>query len=215
MKSPWIGLLLLAGSVSAVPLELGYSEFYSQMKTFAKGEFGMARLGFYLTEPQSGRRCLIRSASVETLDRHEPATVTADGELRLLFDPDLNLDKAKVVLDMIGEGSGCNMSVQVMADLPSGEVTVGDLDAARQDMQRLLDKMAGMIGKHFLPPMRGVHLEMAQPDGRVALIAKQGERQLVWQKGRLAIDDETLKGSTQDRLAFDTPPLRVTPWLGQ
>ncbi|MBZ6073532.1 DUF2987 domain-containing protein [Aeromonas schubertii] len=213
MKAPWMGLLLLAGSVGAVPLELGYSEFYSQMKTFAKGEFGLARLGFYLTESQSGQRCLIRSASVETLDRHEPATVTPDGELRLPFDPDLNLDKAKVVLEMEKEGQDCSMSVQVMADLPPGVVTLGTLETARLDMQRLLDKMAGMIGKHFLPPMRGVHLEMAEPRGQVALDGKEGERLLLWQQGRLAIDDETLKG--EGHLAFATPPIRVTPWLGQ
>ncbi|MGL5289987.1 MAG: DUF2987 domain-containing protein, partial [Aeromonas sp.] len=43
-------VLAQAGTV----LDLEYSAFYSQMKTFAKGEFGHARLGFYLSDPLNG-----------------------------------------------------------------------------------------------------------------------------------------------------------------
>lgn len=56
-------LLLLPTLGLAQPsLNMQYSTFYSQMKTFAKGEFGHARLGFYLTNQQNGQRCLLTSA---------------------------------------------------------------------------------------------------------------------------------------------------------
>ena len=56
-------LLLVPMLGQAEPsLELDYGTFYSQMKTFAKGQFGHARLGFYLASQQNGRRCGLTSA---------------------------------------------------------------------------------------------------------------------------------------------------------
>ena len=56
VRKSLLATLLLPGLALAEPvLDLQYSTFYSQMKTFAKGEFGHARLGFYLTDPQNGR----------------------------------------------------------------------------------------------------------------------------------------------------------------
>ena len=73
-------LLLVPMLGQAEPsLELDYGTFYSQMKTFAKGEFGHARLGFYLASQQNGRRCGLTSARVSTPDRDVPAEVTVDG----------------------------------------------------------------------------------------------------------------------------------------
>ena len=68
-------LLLMPMLGQAEPsLELDYGTFYSQMKTFAKGEFGHARLGFYLASQQNGRR--------DDLTR-TPAASPAAGQPRL------------------------------------------------------------------------------------------------------------------------------------
>lgn len=113
-------LLLVPMLGQAEPsLELDYGTFYSQMKTFAKGEFGHARLGFYLASQQNGRRCGLTSARVSTPDRDVPAEVTVDGELRLPYDEDLNLDKAIVVVGLTEAYAACDLSVQVMADAPA------------------------------------------------------------------------------------------------
>lgn len=143
-------LLLVPMLGQAEPsLELDYGTFYSQMKTFAKGEFGHARLGFYLASQQNGRRCGLTSARVSTPDRDVPAEVTVDGELRLPYDDDLNLDKAIVVVGLTEAHAACDLSVQVMADAPATpEVPLAELVSRQQQMQRLLDKMAGMeIGR--------------------------------------------------------------------
>lgn len=70
VRQSLLATLLLPGLALAEPvLDLQYSTFYSQMKTFAKGEFGHARLGFYLTDPQNGQRCGITFAGLQPTAR--------------------------------------------------------------------------------------------------------------------------------------------------
>lgn len=200
------------------PLELQYATFYSQMKTAAKGDFGDAQLGFYLTDPQDGQRCTLRSARVSTPEREVPAEVTVDGELRLPYDDDLNLDKASVWVSLGEPHERCDLSVQVMADAPvatDGARRVSDLQARQQQMQALLDKLAGMIGKHFLPKMEGVRISMVSQSGTAYLI--DGARQLAisWEDGQLLLSQAQLADFAKGKLQLDGEVLRLTPWLHQ
>lgn len=207
-------LLLPAVAMAAPTLDLQYSTFYSQMKTFAKGEFGHARLGFYLTVPQNGQLCGLVSALVSTQDKQVAAEVTVDSELRLPFDDDLNLDKALVQVTLKEPHATCDMAVQVMADAPSGpELPLAELAARQQQMQSLLDKMAGMVGKHFLPKMEGVRIALVEPSGTAYL--KDGDRQeaLPWQHGQLLLSNEQLTGFAAGQLIVQGEVLRLTPWL--
>lgn len=207
-------LLLPAVAMAAPTLDLQYSTFYSQMKTFAKGEFGHARLGFYLTDPQNGQLCGLVSARVSNQDKQVPAEVTVDSELRLPFDDDLNLDKALVQVTLKEPHATCDMAVQVMADAPNGpELPLAELAARQQQMQSLLDKMAGMVGKHFLPKMEGVRIALVEPSGTAYL--KDGDRQeaLPWQHGQLLLSNEQLTGFAAGQLIVQGEVLRLTPWL--
>lgn len=207
-------LLLPAVAMAAPTLDLQYSTFYSQMKTFAKGEFGHARLGFYLTDPQNGQLCGLVSARVSNQDKQVPAEVTVDSELRLPFDDDLNLDKALVQVTLKEPHATCDMAVQVMADAPNGpELPLAELAARQQQMQSLLDKMAGMVGKHFLPKMEGVRIALVEPSGTAYL--KDGDRQeaLPWQHGQLLLSNDQLTGFAAGQLMVQGEVLRLTPWL--
>ena len=207
-------LLLPAMAMAAPTLDLQYSTFYSQMKTFAKGEFGHARLGFYLTDPQNGQLCGLVSARVSNQDKQVPADVTVDSELRLPFDDDLNLDKALVQVTLKEPHATCDMAVQVMADAPNGpELPLAELAARQQQMQSLLDKMAGMVGKHFLPKMEGVRIALVEPSGTAYL--KDGDRQeaLPWQHGQLLLSNDQLTGFAAGQLIVQGEVLRLTPWL--
>lgn len=207
-------LLLPVVAMAAPTLDLQYSTFYSQMKTFAKGEFGHARLGFYLTDPQNGQLCGLVSARVSNQDKQVPAEVTVDSELRLPFDDDLNLDKALVQVTLKEPHATCDMAVQVMADAPNGpELPLAELAARQQQMQSLLDKMAGMVGKHFLPKMEGVRIALVEPSGTAYL--KDGDRQeaLPWQHGQLLLSNEQLTGFAAGQLIVQGEVLRLTPWL--
>jgi hypothetical protein len=207
--------LLLPGLAQAEPvLDLQYSTFYSQMKTFAKGEFGHARLGFYLTDPQNGQRCGLTFARVATDSKEVAGEVTVDSELRLPFDEDLNLDKGIVTVGLKEEHATCDMTVQVMADAPKGpELPLAELAARQQQMQSLLDKMAGMVGKHFLPKMEGVRITLVQQSGTAYLIDGARQEALPWQEGHLLLSNEQLAAFAAGQLRLQADVLRLTPWL--
>lgn len=208
--------LLLAPMLgqAAPSLELAYGTFYSQMKTFAKGEFGHARLGFYLTSQQNDQRCLLTSARVSTPDRDVPAEVTVDSELRLPYDDDLNLDKATVVVGLSEPHVACDMSVQVMADAPATpEMPLAEITLRQQQMQQLLDKMAGMVGKYFLPKMEGVRLSLVAPSGTAYLVEGARQEAVSWQEGQLLLSNAQLAAFAGGKLQLQGEVLRLTPWL--
>lgn len=207
-------LLLPVVAMAAPTLDLQYSTFYSQMKTFAKGEFGHARLGFYLTDPQNGQLCGLVSAQVSTQDKQVAAEVTVDSELRLPFDNDLNLDKGTVVVTLKEPHKSCDLAVQVMADVPVGPaLPLAELAARQQQMQLLLEKMAGMVGKHFLPKMEGVRIALVEPSGTAYLNDGTRQEALPWQHGQLLLSNEQLTGFAAGQLIVQGEVLRLTPWL--
>ncbi|MFM5344367.1 DUF2987 domain-containing protein [Aeromonas veronii] len=215
LRQSLLATLLLPGLALAEPvLDLQYSTFYSQMKTFAKGEFGHARLGFYLTDPQNGQRCGLTFARVATDSKEVAGEVTVDSELRLPFNEDLNLDKGIVTVGLKEEHATCDMTVQVMADAPNGpELPVAELAARQQQMQSLLDKMAGMVGKHFLPKMEGVRITLVQQSGTAYLIDGARQEALPWQEGHLLLSNEQLAVFATGQLRLQGDVLRLTPWL--
>lgn len=215
LRRALLASLLLPGLAVAAPtLDLQYSTFYSQMKSVAKGDFGHARLGFYLTDPQNGRRCTLTSARVSTPDRDVAAEVTVDSELRLPFDGDLNLDKASVVVELQEPHASCDMAVQVMADAPAGsQFPVAEIATRQQQMQQLLDKMAGMVGKYFLPSMEGVHIALVEPSGTAYLIEGARQEALPWQDGQLQLSKTQLADFAGGTLRLQGEVLRLTPWL--
>lgn len=215
VRQSLLATLLLPGLALAEPvLDLQYSTFYSQMKTFAKGEFGHARLGFYLTDPQNGQRCGLTFARVATDSKEVAGEVTIDSELRLPFDEDLNLDKGIVTVGLKEEHATCDMTVQVMADAPNGpELPLAELAARQQQMQSLLDKMAGMVGKHFLPKMEGVRITLVQQSGTAYLIDDARQESLPWQEGHLLLSNEQLAAFATGQLLLQGDVLRLTPWL--
>ncbi|MFM5392945.1 DUF2987 domain-containing protein [Aeromonas veronii] len=215
LRQSLLATLLLPGLALAEPvLDLQYSTFYSQMKTFAKGEFGHARLGFYLTDPQNGQRCDLTFARVATDSKEVAGEVTVDSELRLPFDEDLNLDKGIVTVGLKEEHATCDMTVQVMADAPNGpELPLAELAARQLQMQSLLDKMAGMVGKHFLPKMEGVRITLVQQSGTAYLIDGARQEALPWQEGHLLLSNEQLAAFAAGQLRLQADVLRLTPWL--
>ncbi|OEC44227.1 DUF2987 domain-containing protein [Aeromonas sp. DNP9] len=215
VRQSLLATLLLPGLALAEPVrDLQYSTFYSQMKTFAKGEFGHARLGFYLTDPQNGQRCGLTFARVATDSKEVAGEVTVDSELRLPFDEDLNLDKGIVTVGLKEEHATCDMTVQVMADAPNGpELPLAELAARQQQMQSLLDKMAGMVGKHFLPKMEGVRITLVQQSGTAYLIDGARQEALPWEEGHLLLSNEQLAAFAAGQLCLQGDVLRLTPWL--
>ncbi|MGN5111448.1 DUF2987 domain-containing protein [Aeromonas jandaei] len=208
-------LLLPTLAMAGQPvLELQYGAFYSQMKTFTKGEFGHARLGFYLTDPQNGKRCALDSARVSTQDKDVKGEVTIDSELRLPFDEDLNLDKAVVAVTLKEPHETCDMTVQVMADAPAvPDMPLAELAKRQKQMQQLLDKMAGMVGKYFLPKMEGIRIALVEPQGTAYLVDGARQEPVTWQHGQLLLSNAQLSAFAAGTLRLQGEVLRLTPWL--
>ncbi|MNT35333.1 hypothetical protein D3C72_1713580 [compost metagenome] len=143
--------------------------------------------------------------------------MTIDSELRLPYDDDLNLDKATVVVELTEPHAACDMSVQVMADAPPASdgpaFRVSEVVARQQEMQSLLDKLAGMVGKHFLPDMAGVRVTLVQPSGTAYLIDGARQQPLPWQDGQLLLRNEQLADFAAGKLQLEGDILRLTPWL--
>ncbi|MCS3459157.1 DUF2987 domain-containing protein [Aeromonas sp. BIGb0445] len=211
-----MGGALLPAPLLAQSLVLDYGTFYGHMKTERKADFGLARLGFYLRDSETGQPCLAQSVRIHSDNRDRPAEVAADGGLTLPFDEQVYLDKGKVLLEMDAPHERCDLSVQVMASLKpdsEGRVALSEIAAAQRDMQALLDKMAGMVGKHFLPEVAGVRVSLAPVSGTAYL--DKGSEQLVlpWKEGSLLLGNAQLSAFEGGTLQPNGELIRLTPWL--
>ena len=80
-------------------------------------------------------------------------------------------------------------------------------------MQQLLDKMAGMVGKYFLPKMEGVRLSLVAPSGTAYLVEGARQEVVSWQEGQLLLSNAQLAAFAGGKLQLQGEVLRLTPWL--
>ncbi|MGO4998999.1 DUF2987 domain-containing protein [Oceanisphaera sp. W20_SRM_FM3] len=192
-----LSVTLTAPMVQAQTLELDYSGFYKYMAKVKKAKVDNAELGFYLSQHDGKGLCTIESGVVRVDDEvRGQVTVLPHGQFTLPEDKELDLDKAKVVLEVLEE-SQCNISIQIQSNLAAGDIKMSELRLVEDDMYRLLQKMAGWPGKYFVPELEGIKLNPAAPNGSV-----QGQAQLKLSQAELA-EDKTL----------NLPALRITPWF--
>ncbi|OXY82516.1 DUF2987 domain-containing protein [Oceanimonas doudoroffii] len=199
MKSVLFGaaLALLAVPAHADALNLGYSGFYKHLDTVADAEVEHATLGFYLSRNDGEGWCTIHHGSVEVVGQPRgEVTVLPHGEFVLPFDKQLDLDKAVVRLD-VDQPERCEISIQIQTLLPAGEVQAAQLRAIRDEMQALLQEMAGWPGRYFVPSIKGVQLQPLSG------------QELIQGLNKLSLDDAALTGNGN----WQIPATRVTPWL--
>ncbi|WP_319784208.1 DUF2987 domain-containing protein [Oceanisphaera sp. IT1-181] len=196
----WCAVLTLTfGSpmLQAQTLELDYSGFYKYLAKVKKAKVEQAELGFYLSRADGQGLCTIESGVIRVDDEvRGQVTVLPHGQFTLTEDKELDLDKAKVVLEVVEE-TQCNISIQIQSNLTAGNRDLSELRAIEDDMYRLLQKMAGWPGKYFVPELQGLTLNPAVPGGHVA-----GKVQLKLSQAQL-----TETGS------LSLPAVRITPWF--
>ena len=123
-------------------------------------------------------------------------TVLPHGQFTLTQDKELDLDKARVVLDMT-DTTQCNISIQIQANLAAGDRNLSELREVEEDMYRLLQKMAGWPGKYFVPELHGLQLNPAEPTQLI-----EGKQQLKLTQAALAAEG-----------SVNLPAVRITPWF--
>lgn len=199
MKTPvmMVVLALVATGAQAESLTLGYSGFYKHMETVVKARVEQATLGFYLSRQDGQGLCHIESGTVMVAtDLRGRVDVLPHGQFLLPFDKQLDLDKAVVILE-VEQPQRCDISIRIQAALPAGDTSLAELRQVRDEMHRLLQKMAGWPGKYFVPELKGLHLTPAEPGQKL-----NGE-------DRLDLSDQQLA----DERSLTLPAVRISPWL--
>ncbi|MEJ6476101.1 DUF2987 domain-containing protein [Pseudoalteromonas piscicida] len=196
---------------SANTVTFAYDSFYDRLKVVNKGEFEFARVGFYLVDTLSMQPCKVSSGNIVTEEASFALSYTEEGQLLLPFDKTLDKDKAKVVIDTLGQNTNCQLKMQIEAELFNTEaVTKADIYKMQVEFETLLADLSGFFVKHLLsfllPDQKGVIVtwdSSLEPDGEITQCAS-------------TVCEITIPATWQDDTTHfaDTSDIKsVQPWL--
>ncbi|WP_298940175.1 DUF2987 domain-containing protein [uncultured Psychromonas sp.] len=156
-----VTLMLFASFSQASTIKLNYSVFFSYMKTMYKLDYPYVTTAFYLVDSDNQRLCHINNAEIVVEEVNEPILFQPEGRLLPFYSDQHRQDGAVLVVDL-DDGktlSSCNLQITVMAkERELANLNEQKLDAIAEQLEGVLKKNAGMIGKYFLPEFAGVRL---------------------------------------------------------
>ncbi|WP_415226300.1 DUF2987 domain-containing protein [Psychromonas sp.] len=207
-------LLLSAKSVFASPLTLNYSLFFGYMKTEYKLQYEHVTNAFYLRDKKTGAACLIKQALIVVDQKREPIKFEKEGRLLPFFSDQHRKDGAMIEVELLKGQTDfqCDLQVTLMAkELELDNLSLPRLALISEQLEGLLKKNAGMVGKYFLPTFSGVRLKLAEPLSALQLSAL--DKQIgIAENGDLLLANSFLKESKLDNLD-EFKVARITPWL--
>lgn len=209
-------LLLTTNSVLASPLKLNYSLFFGYMKTIYKLDYEYVTMAFYLQDKDAGQACLIKDAQMVVDQKREPITFTEQGQLLPFYSQQHRKDGAMIEVELLAgqENYQCDLQVTLMAKaFESVQLSDPKLALISEQLEGILKKNAGMIGKYFLPTFSGIRLQLSQPLSEQQLSALP-EQVNFSDNGDLLISNTMLNSGLNDShvvLKID----RITPWITQ
>ncbi|ABM03225.1 hypothetical protein Ping_1408 [Psychromonas ingrahamii 37] len=201
-------------SVLASPLKLNYSLFFGYMKTIYKLDYEYVTTAFYLQDKDSGQACLIKNAQIVVDQKREPITFTTQGQLLPFYSQQHRKDGAMIEVELLAgqENYQCDLQVTLMAkEFESVQLSDPKLALISEQLEGILKKNAGMIGKYFLPTFSGVRLQLTEPLSKQQLSALPKQVNLS-ENGDLLISNVLLNSDLTDStvlLKID----RITPWI--
>lgn len=207
-------LLLSANSALATPLKLNYSLFFGYMKTLYKLQYDEVTTAFYLRDKHSGHACLIAKADMVVDEKREAIEFTQAGRLLPFFSDQHRKEGAMIEVELLSgqQDYQCDLQVTLMAKESKLEhLTGAKLALISEQLQGVLNKNAGMIGKYFLPTFMGVRLQLLTP------LTKQQQNKLdsnlQWsENGELLLSHAFIE-TLNAELLVDFKVQRITPWL--
>lgn len=209
-------LLLTANSVLASPLKLNYSLFFGYMKTIYKLDYEYVTTAFYLQDKDSGQPCLIKNAQIVVDQKREPITFTRQGQLLPFYSDQHRKDGAMIEVELLAgqETYQCDLQVTLMAkEFKSVHLSDPKLALISAQLEGILKKNAGMIGKYFLPAFSGVRLKLSEQPSEQQL-STLPEQVRFAENGDLLLSNTLLNSGLTDSnvvLKID----RITPWITQ
>ncbi|HEY7866288.1 MAG TPA: DUF2987 domain-containing protein [Psychromonas sp.] len=205
-----------ANSVLASPLKLNYSLFFGYMKTIYKLDYDYVTTAFYLQDKDSRQPCLIKDAQIVVDQKREPITFTAQGQLLPFYSDQHRKDGAMIEVELLAgqENYQCDLQVTIMAKASElAQLSVFKLALISAQLEGMLRKNAGMIGKYFLPEFSGVRLQLSEKLSEQQLSVLPEQVRFA-QNGDLLISNSILdSGLTENYLQLKIA--RITPWLTQ
>ena len=161
-----VTLMLFASFSQASTIKLNYSVFFSYMKIMYKLDYPYVTTAFYLVDSDNQSLCHINNAEIVVEDVNEPILFQPEGRLLPFYSDQHRQDGAVLVVDL-DDGktlSSCNLQITVMAkERELSNLNEQKLVAIAEQLEGVLNKNAGMIGKYFLPEFAGVRLTPTAP----------------------------------------------------
>ena len=211
-----IALTLLAmSSVShASTVKLNYSVLFSYMKTMYKLDYPYVTTAFYLVDRNDKSLCQIKNASMVVENKVDPILFEKNGRLLPFYSDKHRKDGGMIMVD-IEDGqtvSSCDLQISVMAkerELSSLDET--KLAAISEQLEGVLKKNAGMIGKYFLPTFEGVRLKFSEPLTDIQ-VNRLGDGIQLSAQGELLLSNNLLNNITAIN-ELNVTLVRITPWM--
>ena len=209
-------LLLTVNSAFSAPLKLDYSLFFGYMKTLYKLDYEHVTIAFYLRDKQSQNACLIKDAYLVVDQKRDPIKVGIQGRLLPFISQQHRKDGADIEVELLPgqENYKCDLQVTIMAkETELAQLSYSRLALISAELEGILKKNAGMIGKYFLPPFSGVRLQLTKPlsESQLSSLPQQFR---VGEDGDLLISNAFLKTAiAEQNLALSVA--RITPWITQ
>lgn len=201
--------ICLSQNVMASTLKLDYSLFFGYMKTMYKLDYQYVTTAFYLREPLSGKSCSIDKAEVVVDNKRDPIEFAKQGRL-LPFYSDLHRkDGAKIEVTTSATNS-CVLQVTIMAKQSElTALTFEKLVSINTQLEGVLRKNAGMIGKYFLPTFSGSRFKLVKP---MVFGSTLSDGYSVAENGDLLITSEALIMADSTKM-LPYAVLAITPWI--
>lgn len=150
----------------ASTVKLNYSIFFNYMKTMYKLDYDLVSTGFYLVDQENKSLCTINQAEMVMENKHEPILFQPEGRLFPFYSDQHRKDGAVLVVDINDqkEVSSCALQITIMAkESELFDLNTPKLAKISEQLEGVLNKNAGMIGKYFLPTFNGLRIQLSTP----------------------------------------------------
>ena len=207
--------LLFASTLSqASTIKLNYSVLFGYMKTMAKLDYQYVTTAFYLRDRNDKSLCMINNAQIQVDDNVEPILFESAGRLLPFFSDQHRKDGGVLVID-IDDGkmtSSCDLQVTVMVkERELNHLSVTKLTTISEQLEGVLKKNAGMIGKYFLPDFSGLRLILSSALTKQQLVGLGGAV-TISQGNELMLNNDSFDAINKIN-ELNITILRITPWL--
>ena len=201
--------LLISSNLHATTLKLNYSLFFGYMKTLYKLDYQHVTTAFYLVEPTTGGDCAIEQAEIVVDNKREKIDFQAQGRLLPFYSDDHRKDGAMIEVKTVTD-MACALQVTPMVkEAQLNALNYAQLTSMTEQLEGVLRKNAGMIGKYFLPTYQGLRFKLAEPLEQ-SLQVENGY--LLASNGDLLISNAQLQAVPANKL-LPYKVLRITPWI--